>query len=133
DQDVPDAGEQRDQRLADCGPRLHHPVGDAVCEVVLEEGPGLAHHVPVILPADAIRYVGSRSGSARRAQAAARSAAPAPFPGDAARISRTARPAGLAVINVTMRPMNTGMVESSSATTRPAANKAANKPFAWRA
>src|SRR5262249_37262789 len=26
---------------------------------------------------------------------------------------------GLAVINVTMRPMNTGMVESSSATTRP--------------
>ena len=40
---------------------------------------------------------------------------------------------GLAVINVTMRPMNTGMVESSSATTKPAANRAANKPFAWRA
>src|SRR6266566_2537744 len=40
---------------------------------------------------------------------------------------------GLAVINVTMRPMNTGMVESSSATTKPAANKAANRPFAWRA
>src|SRR5215831_11038110 len=40
---------------------------------------------------------------------------------------------GLAVINVTMRPMNTGMVESSSATTKPAANNAANTPFAWRA
>src|SRR6266404_2007870 len=40
---------------------------------------------------------------------------------------------GLAVINVTMRPMNTGMVESSSATTKPAANKAANRPFACRA
>ncbi len=40
---------------------------------------------------------------------------------------------GLAVINVTMRPMNTGMVESSSATTKPAANRAANTPFAWRA
>ncbi len=40
---------------------------------------------------------------------------------------------GLAVIKVTMRPMNTGMVESSSATTKPAANNAANRPFAWRA
>jgi hypothetical protein len=40
---------------------------------------------------------------------------------------------GLAVINVMMRPMNTGMVESSKATTSPAANKAANRPFAWRA
>src|SRR5262249_36076768 len=37
---------------------------------------------------------------------------------------------GLAVISVTMRPMNTGMVESSSATTKPAANNAANRPFA---
>src|SRR3954463_5653570 len=32
-----------------------------------------------------------------------------------------------------MRPMKTGMVESSSATTKPAANNATNKPFAWRA
>src|SRR5262252_6554071 len=40
---------------------------------------------------------------------------------------------GLAVISVTMRPMNTGMVESSNATTKPAANNAANRPFAWRA
>src|SRR5258705_7142120 len=38
-----------------------------------------------------------------------------------------------AVINVTIRPMNTGTVESGSATTNPAANKAANRPFAWRA
>ena len=32
-----------------------------------------------------------------------------------------------------MRPMKTGMVESSSATTKPAANNATNRPFAWRA
>src|SRR5262245_61980911 len=38
-----------------------------------------------------------------------------------------------AVIKVTIRPMNTGTVESSSATTNPAANNAANRPFAWRA
>src|SRR5262249_56496792 len=37
------------------------------------------------------------------------------------------------VITVTMRPMNTERVESSSATTKPAANNAANRPFAWRA
>ena len=37
---------------------------------------------------------------------------------------------GLEVISVTMRPMNTGIVESSSATTKPAANSAANRPFA---
>src|SRR5262249_44894079 len=37
------------------------------------------------------------------------------------------------VIKVTIRPMNTGTVESSSATTNPAANNAANRPFAWRA
>ena len=40
---------------------------------------------------------------------------------------------GVAVIKVTMRPMKTGMVESSSATTKPAANNATNRPFAWRA
>src|SRR5437764_6739955 len=38
-----------------------------------------------------------------------------------------------AVINVTIRPRNTGTLESRSATTKPAANKAANRPFAWRA
>jgi hypothetical protein len=31
---------------------LHHAVGDAAGEVVLEERPALAHHVPVALPAD---------------------------------------------------------------------------------
>jgi hypothetical protein len=36
---------------------------------------------------------------------------------------------GLAVIRVTILPMNTGMVESSSATSKPAANSAANKTF----
>ena len=40
---------------------------------------------------------------------------------------------GVSVIRVTMRPMKTGMVESSSATTKPAANNATNRPFAWRA
>src|SRR5215470_12343362 len=32
-----------------------------------------------------------------------------------------------------IRPMNTGIVESSSATTKPAANNAVNRPFACRA
>src|SRR5262249_43754157 len=40
---------------------------------------------------------------------------------------------GLAVISVTMRPMNTGMVESSSATTKPAGTTAPNRPSACRA
>ncbi len=34
---------------------------------------------------------------------------------------------------VTTRPTNTGIVVSSSATTKPAANSAATKPRAWRA
>src|SRR5207244_912707 len=37
------------------------------------------------------------------------------------------------VTSVTTRPMITGIMESSSATTKPAANKAMNRPFAWRA
>ena len=39
DQDVPDGGQQRDQALADRRSGLHHPVGDAAGEVVLEEAP----------------------------------------------------------------------------------------------
>ena len=38
-----------------------------------------------------------------------------------------------AVIKVTMRPMKTGISESSSANTKPAANRPANRPLAWRA
>ncbi len=56
-QNVPDACEHRDQRLADRRSGLHHAVGDAACEIVLEERPRLAHHVPVVLPADAVRHV----------------------------------------------------------------------------
>ena len=40
---------------------------------------------------------------------------------------------GLDVIRVTMRPMNTGISESSSASAKPAANSPANRPLAWRA
>ena len=32
-----------------------------------------------------------------------------------------------------MRPMNTGIIESSSATTKPAMNRPMNRPLAWRA
>ena len=42
-------------------------------------------------------------------------------------------PGGLPVIKVTMRPMNTGISESSSATAKPAANRPANRLLAWRA
>src|SRR5262249_61986797 len=38
-----------------------------------------------------------------------------------------------AVSSVSMPSMKTGIVESSKATISPAANKAANRPFAWRA
>ena len=58
DQDVPDGGKQRDQRLADRRSGLHHAGGDAAGEVVLEECPGLAHHIPVVLPADTVRDIG---------------------------------------------------------------------------
>ncbi len=37
------------------------------------------------------------------------------------------------VTSVTTLPMNTGMVISSSATTKPMANKPMNSPFAWLA
>jgi len=57
-QDVPDGGQQRDQALADRRPGLHHPVGDAAGEIVLEERPALAHHVPMALPADQVRHIG---------------------------------------------------------------------------
>ena len=40
---------------------------------------------------------------------------------------------GLEVISVTMRPMKMGIVESSSATMKPAANSPANSPLDWRA
>jgi len=40
---------------------------------------------------------------------------------------------GLVVIKVTMRPMKTGISESSSATAQPAANRPANRLLAWRA
>jgi hypothetical protein len=40
---------------------------------------------------------------------------------------------GLAVIKVMMRPMKTGISESSSATAKPAANRPANRLLAWRA
>ncbi len=39
----------------------------------------------------------------------------------------------VAVISVTTRPMNTGIIESSSATKKPATNRPMNSPFAWRA
>jgi hypothetical protein len=38
-----------------------------------------------------------------------------------------------AVTSVTMRPMNSGIMVSSSATQKPATNSAANSAFAWRA
>jgi hypothetical protein len=40
------------------------------------------------------------------------------------------RSGALAVTKVTRRPMNTGIIESSSATTRPTANSAVNSPLA---
>ena len=58
DNDEPDGGEQRDQAFADRRPGLHHARGDAAREVVLEEGPGLARNVPVVLPADPVGDVG---------------------------------------------------------------------------
>ena len=39
----------------------------------------------------------------------------------------------LDVTRVMMRPMNAGMLESSTATMKPATNSAANRPLAWRA
>ncbi len=40
------------QRRAHRRPGLHHAIGDAAGEIVLEERPALAHHVPMRLPAD---------------------------------------------------------------------------------
>ncbi len=52
DQHVPERGDRGDQRLAHRRAGLHHAVGDAAGEIVLEERPALPHHVPVRLPAD---------------------------------------------------------------------------------
>ena len=46
----------RDDALAQRVAGLHHAVGDAAGEVVLEERPALPHHVPVALPADEARH-----------------------------------------------------------------------------
>ena len=107
------------------GPGLHHAVGDAAGEVVLEERPGLAHHVPVVLPADAVRDVGGdrlvgeqvlrcERGRAHDQQHAAPCRA-------AAASDRANSVSGLGRgDSVTMRPMKTGIRVSSSATTKPA-------------
>ena len=49
---------ERDHGLADRRSGLHHAVGDAAGEVVLEERPRLAHHVPVALPAHQVADIG---------------------------------------------------------------------------
>ena len=43
------------------------------------------------------------------------------------------RAGSLDVTSVTTRPMKTGIIESSSATMNPVANRATNRPLAWRA
>jgi len=68
--------------------------------------------------------------SAGRAQAPG---APPPSSVAAARRSRTGLSGRPAVIKVMMRPMNTGISESSSASAKPAANRPANRPLACRA
>ena len=55
------------------------------------------------------------------------------MPSSASQLSAHSVSGWLDVTSVTMRPMNTGMVESSRATIRPATNSAANRPLAWRA
>jgi hypothetical protein len=47
--------------------------------------------------------------------------------------SSHSRAGSLAVTRVTTAPMNTGIIESSNATTNPTANSAANRLLAWRA
>jgi hypothetical protein len=37
---------------------MHHPVGDAAGEIVLEECPALPHHVPMALPANQVANLG---------------------------------------------------------------------------
>jgi hypothetical protein len=58
DRDVPDRADARHRALAQRVRGLHHAVGDAPGEVVLEERPALPHHVPVALPADEARRPG---------------------------------------------------------------------------
>ncbi len=55
------------------------------------------------------------------------------MPSSIGQFSVQRRSGWLDVTSVTMWPMNTGIVELSSATIRPATNSAANSPLAWRA
>ena len=55
------------------------------------------------------------------------------MPSNIGQFSVQRRSGWLDVTKVTMWPMNTGMVELSSATIKPATNSAANSPLAWRA
>ena len=59
DNDVPDGADAGDDALAQRVRGVHHPVGDAAGEVVLEERPRLPDHVPVALPADQRRHRGN--------------------------------------------------------------------------
>ena len=73
--DVPDGIGGADHAFAQGRAGLHHPVGDAAGEIVLEEAPGLPHHVPVILPAYQVhqaggdRLVGDQNAQQQRGRA----------------------------------------------------------------
>ena len=58
DQDVPDRVDARDHAFPQRRAGLHHAVGDAAGEIVLEEAPALAHDMPVTLPAHHVGEAG---------------------------------------------------------------------------
>ncbi len=58
DQDVPDGVGTGDHAVTQRRPRLDDAIGDASREIVLEECPALAYHMPVVLPADHVGHAG---------------------------------------------------------------------------
>jgi hypothetical protein len=117
------------------GPGLHHPVGDAAREVLLEEGQALADDVPVALPADhggdvgVDALLGDQVLQQQRHRPAdqherrhAEQHGPGLVPEPVGRVGREQRH---------QRPIIVGMAASTSATSSPAKNSAANSPRAW--
>ena len=99
---------------------LHHAVGDAPGEVVLEERPALPHHVPVALPADQAGDAGHQHGVADRHVDPAAPAAASPgrttISASSGHFAASAAWRSVASISETSWPRNTGTIVSSAAT-----------------
>ena len=130
DQDVPDRVHHLDHAFPQRRPGLHHPVGDAAREILLEEGAALADHLPMALPAD---QGGEIAVDALLGDQVLQQDRPRPAEQHDRRHHRAGSPPASGhrrsgawlPSSATSRPIMAGMAASSSATSSPATKSAA--------